>query len=337
MARETAGTPRSAMVLLGIGLLAGSAFVGGAWWGAERATTIDESQASDSVPERAIESGTTGIAAGITAAPASTIEWPPLPSLDTPLAEVFDELTDRARRGDARAACRLGATLQRCAQAREQRHVARDIETEIARRNETPNGVVAMIDRAEGMADKMGAGCDGLVSAQFAQAYQWQKHAAMLDPNLRVAFALSPALERRDFVNQLDLWNDYRSLAMPWLEAAAKEGDAVAVIALARIHGDMRRTSPPLPPFRIEDDERFVTYADLMQRYGIDVPVVIREAAEKRERLPPEARQRATTRADELFRADLPLPDEAAAKAAMSRSLRGLPDEEFCEEGQPSR
>lgn len=315
-----------AAALLGGLLLASTAFIGGTWWERESAGTTADVEDPTNV------AGGDNAPANPDGAASPAIDWPPLPPRETPLAVVFDDLTDRARRGDARAACRLATVLQRCAVAYGQRLAAQDVENSLAYRDDSPDGAIKFIDQMQHTAEELGAGCDDLVPEQFAQAYQWQKHAAMLAPELRVAFALSPALDRREFVNQLELWSDYRSLAMPWLEAAAKEGDVTAVIALARVHGDLRRNSPPVPPFRIGDDERFVVYAELMQRYGVEIPVVIGEAAEKRARLPPDAQQRATARVDELFRVDQPRLDQDQARAAMSRSLLPRADESVCRE-----
>lgn len=52
--------------------------------------------------------------ASSTAATSAESPPSPLPPANTPLADIFDELDQRARRGDAAAACRLGGELQRC-------------------------------------------------------------------------------------------------------------------------------------------------------------------------------------------------------------------------------
>lgn len=185
------------------------------------------------------------------------------------------------------------------------------------------------IARLQTRAEQGAQGCAGVGIDVLRSAFQWQRQAALADPGLRVAFALSPALDPHEFVNELDAWREYRALALPWLEAAAADGDVAAVIALARVHGDLRRTGPRVPPFRVEDDERFVVYADLMQRYGAHADIVARQADAARARLSPAARERAQARADALYRPDAVL-DPAAADAAMRRSLQAVPDAERC-------
>jgi hypothetical protein len=246
------------------------------------------------------------------------------------LASVIDDLLDRAHQGDTKAACRLGAELQRCMMARATGAMAADIERDASRRSDVPDAAVNTIARLQTEAERHGAGCAGVSVGQLKSAFQWQKQAALADPKLRVAFALSPALDPRDFVNQLDEWQDYRALALPWLEAAAAEGDVAAVIALARVFGDLRRTSPRVPPFRVEDDEGFVVYADLMRRYGSRVDVVASEADAARQRLSADARRRASERVDSLYKPDAAL-DDVDAKEAMRVSLQSSIESSRCE------
>lgn len=72
---------------------------------------VAEGDADD--PARALSSAGADKATtvGLTDAAPSAL---PLPPPDAPLAEVIDDLEGRARRGDARAACRLGKALTRC-------------------------------------------------------------------------------------------------------------------------------------------------------------------------------------------------------------------------------
>lgn len=338
MTTDATSRRRIVSVLLAIAVAAIAAFVAGAWWMRTSATAPPLPSVADAgdVAASPAPSDTTGTAASpnpdsaVASAPAAAAAWPALPPLDAPLADVLDDLTDRARRGDPKAACRLGAVLQRCLMARASGNTAADVERDVARRENTPEAAVNTIARLQSQAERAGKGCEGVPVDQLHAAFAWQKQAALANPDLRVAFALSPALDPRDFVNELDAWRDYRALALPWLEQAAAEGDLAAVIALARVHGDLRRTGPRVPPFRLQDDERFVVYADLMQRYGSHVDIIDSEARAARERLSPEARDRAQARADALYRADA-ARDPSAADEAMRASLRVFPDPARCE------
>jgi len=86
-----------------------------------------------------------------------------------------------------------------------------------------------------------------------------------------------------------------------------------------------------LPPqFRIQDDERFVQYAELMDRYGVGLDVVRNAAAEARARLSPEVAARAELRADAMFNADVQPLDADAADKAHGASLRSDLKPERC-------
>lgn len=311
----------------------------GAWWGL-RADRSDPAAAD--VPLAASSGGdasappeqvgrASGEVADATLGAGAREDWPPLPAPGVPVAEMFDELSERAARGDAGAACRLGVELQRCAVAGWSQVAAADIERDVARRASTPEAAVAAIARMQSVADRFSAGCEGLAPEQLDRAFEWQRQAALARPGLRPWFALNPALDRMNFLADIERWAEYRRLALPWLEEAAGQGDPSAVIALARVFGDHRRNSPPFPPFRIRDDERFVVYAELMERYGVGVDVVRRAAEEARERLPPALELRAQEQVDRLHRRDVPPVDAATASRALGNSLQGTADPAACE------
>ncbi|MGQ0801813.1 MAG: hypothetical protein ACT4NL_17085 [Pseudomarimonas sp.] len=254
----------------------------------------------------------------------------PLPPLHTKVADVFEELAERGKRGDADAACRLAAELVRCNAAHMSQGFANDAEQDLARRPASPEQAVAQIARAQQFSESIGKGCDGLSRDQLASAFDWQRQAALLDPSLRLALVLQPALDRRNFLGEFDRWAEYRRLALPWLEEAARAGDAAAVIALARIYGDHRMHVMLPPQFRIQDDERFVQYAELMDRYGVGLDVVRNAAAEARARLSPEVAARAELRADAMFNADVQPLDSQAVDKAHGASLRSDLKPERC-------
>lgn len=254
----------------------------------------------------------------------------PLPPLHTPVANVFEELAKRGKRGDADAACRLAAELVRCSAANISQGFANDAERDLARRPSSPEQAIDQIAHAQQVSESIGKGCEGLSRDQLASAFDWQRQAALLDPSLRMAFVLQPALDRRNFLGEFDRWTEYRRLALPWLQEAASNGDASAVIALARVYGDHRVHVMLAPHFRFRDDERFVQYAELMDRYGVGLDVVRNAAAEARARLSPEVAARADLRADAMFNADVQALDAQAADKAHGASLRSDLKPERC-------
>lgn len=262
-------------------------------------------------------------ASGVTAATAALAALP-LPPPGTRLADVYDELYERARRGDARAACRLAADLGRCRNAPMMPGGRRGgIERRIARIDDEDRreAMIDMVATAESWREQAAQVCDGLSEAQLAQAFALQIQAANALPELRLQAALQPALDRMFPASDVAQWQQYRQLAQPWLEQAAAEGDVAAIMALVRVHGDSRRPSPPWPPYRAIDDGNLVTYATLLERYGLSARFIGDDAVEAaRARLDPAALRRAEERAQALYRPEAK-PDEETRKAAMGRTM----------------
>ncbi len=228
----------------------------------------------------------------------------PLPPADSLVADVFDELLQRARRGDARAACRLASDLQRCRSRMQARMPPpAEIERRIAS-EQNSNRRESMIDyiaRAEAEQERNSKVCTGLDDSHFEHAFALQMQAAREQPELRMWAVINPALDTRFFVDDLEQWTEYRRVAMPWLEAAAAEGDIAAILALARIHGDDRAARPNNPPISQLDGARFLVYAGLLDRYGYMVPPVVAAADAMRQTLDAAALAETTARIDALY------------------------------------
>lgn len=258
----------------------------------------------------------------------------PLPPADSAVVDIFDALQDRARGGDLRASCRLALELQRCSTARVTEQTASNIEGEIARAERTPDNAVNQLARMQSTAQQQGRGCAGLDESHFRHAFDLQLQTALRDPTARLWFALNPALDPWNFVNDLERWTVYRQHAMPWLEEAAARGEPAALIALARVHGDLRRVGPPWPRFRIADPERFLVYAELMARQGIRFTAVTRDVARIRNELDADALRRIDERVAALHRPDRPLLGTDAVAAALEQSMRRIPTPGDCAKAQ---
>lgn len=255
----------------------------------------------------------------------------PLPPIGTPVAEVFDSLKARADRGDASASCRLAQELQRCSEAVWVNSMSTSVENDLARQPATPPGVPETLARMRNSAANLGVGCEGLSDEQRSLAFDYQMRAAEARPDLRLWAALNPALDPQNFVNDLDRWQQYKSKAMTWMEQAATSGDLSAVIALQRVHGDLRRNGPPYPRFRIRDDERFVMYTQLLSRYGIDFAVVKPEFDARRAQLDAAALARIDARVTSLYRSDVPPMNPLRSGEALRDSIRFVPRPGACE------
>ncbi len=148
----------------------------------------------------------------------------PLPPVDTPLAEVIDDLEDRARRGDARAACRLGKALGRCQRT--------DLMVVASRTDQDLANAIAQVPMAareqdlhiqnlmtqQEFARKLSSYCTGIGRPQSRQAIRYQVQAAQSGhPDSIVAVGNFPAWGADDLIAEPQLallLNQYR-LPMP--------------------------------------------------------------------------------------------------------------------------
>lgn len=322
--------------------LAGLAFMGG------RAST-ESSLLGDVEGSDQATPGTTGAASGADDAPSSkpavqslpdraatapqTVE--PLPPVDQPLAESFDDLLERAKRGDARAACRLSVDLARCHRRAQMAGWSSSYERQAARARDdaAANRMIDQVVMLDAAVQRDEAFCAGLGHAQLEWSFPVQLSAARWNPDLRVWVASQPSLDIQRFLGDLEGWQQYRAVALPWLRDAALAGDPVAQVLMARIHGDDRRNGPPIPPFREIDDAAFVTWAHVLNRRGIVYQAVERASAEAQARLGPLASAAALAEGDRIL-ATSPsdFVDESVGNDVTRRSFSPAPSAESCED-----
>lgn len=265
-------------------------------------------------------------------ASASAAAANPLPALDTPVDLIFDDLAERARRGDARAACRLAVELQRCRVAGFAGRGTRWLESRAAREDdgERREAMISELARAENERERSETVCSGLESSQLDQAFAYQQQAAQAMPELRTWAATQPALNFMNFVNELEAWQQYRSVAIPWLESAAREGDFAALAALARVYAQRDPRQMRLPPVSQPDAERFALYAGLLERRGLSFGPLQAELERARSELEPAALARVQNDIDQLATRlpNTPAPQGSALRRALGAAT---PDPDVCE------
>lgn len=205
----------------------------------------------------------------------------PLPPDDRPLTEVFDELSERARKGDQDAACRLAWDLETCAGLEELAQVESTLVDWAAQERPGSTDESRAARRAATMASRLARArkvCAGLDASQTALAPAMMRRAAELgEPRSMARYALNPRFDRLRPLDQVDALHAYRNEASVFLERAVDAGDPLALFGLyqALVRGAIVTRSGTLPidadPVRaLELGLVLRTFADAATIRGID-------------------------------------------------------------------
>ncbi|CAD0356699.1 hypothetical protein LYZ86_09005 [Xanthomonas hortorum pv. cynarae] len=175
----------------------------------------------------------------------------PLPPADTPLRQVFDELSRRAEQGDPAAACRLAIELERCDGIQQQLatydelvwRAKRARERKLVTTNEGGN-----FDAWNKMLDGMAMGlvktadrCEGIRQVSVAERVAlWRQGALAGNPGALAHYAAGNAFRRRDMLELLPELQRYRKEAETLALQAASRGDLQTSLALAAAYSPRR-------------------------------------------------------------------------------------------------
>ncbi|SEM39875.1 hypothetical protein SAMN05428989_3741 [Pseudoxanthomonas sp. GM95] len=230
---------------IALGVLACAGIAAGVWW-------WQRGQAPSAAPV---------VATGVAVAPAVSAPkvaslgaaQTPLPDDGTPLRLVFDGLKQRANGGDARAACRLAAELEKCERVRTQLAQFDDqlgFQQERMERETDPQQRARMqqgMDRFTGGRGQQllqdSEQCDGAPYVSPAErATLWR--AAALGGSLPALtqYAVGNAFRTRDTLDLLPQLQVYRNEAESLALQAAQRGSLKATLALAAAYSPNRDT-----------------------------------------------------------------------------------------------
>jgi len=203
-------------------------------------------------------------------APRVESEPAPLPSLDAPFAEVFDELRDRAARGDHRAACRLAAEAQRCGRVLDDARSIAEIglrasqsDPDIDRSDWSPQRlqlVEAQLERVHRLVERvdgMEQHCSGAPGIAPGQKLAWWHQSARAGNPAAVRGLISgDAFPPDAWFNLLPQLEAIRRDLLPMAWRAHRAGDLEASIALKAAYADASRAGRVLPLSQVvEPDE----------------------------------------------------------------------------------
>jgi hypothetical protein len=213
--------------------------------GAREPAAQGRAQASPSaVPETPLER--------VAAVPSSLA----LPPINTPVAQVLDELERAAHAGDARAACRVAFELERC---HELRALQSSISTfrELAERPgigpELAKRYGAMADREQARFLEARRLCEGVSAADAQDAWRYLLQAARAGHGPSMArFASRRVFSDADPVAALDGLIAYRNEGPAFLARAAQAGypEAYEQLAFAYVTGNDLGLGVPHDPVR---------------------------------------------------------------------------------------
>jgi hypothetical protein len=220
---------------------------------------------------------------------------------DMPVPELLALLGDRARAGDAVAACELGRALNEC----RMQSIVRRMPTRPAPPSDAAGKDVESFVNAEAAREewqeRLAQRCDGLAPGEIAQGVGHQARAALAGhvPSL-VDFINAPMTSPAEFIRDPQLGQLYRTQVWPMLRRALAAGDfqAANMMMIQLGMGQMSPLSAVIP----------ATYQDadaaraMMVLLGSPMPMPLQSAAAPS----PEAIETAQRWVDELFGGRLP-------------------------------
>lgn len=196
-----------------------------------------------SAPE--VEASSSGVVATARTEPKALAYPPP----DIAVTEVIAQLDARARAGDAQAACRIAAELQRCRDIAmwSERWVDYEIER-LARLSLDADTLAARsrdLDEATAYNAQAKRHCEGIAQAQIRRIPHYQLAAARAGHLPSMAeFAMGSQADAASLVADPPLYADYRAQAWPLFQRAFEAGEPAAGAFWWLLLGSGRPISP---------------------------------------------------------------------------------------------
>jgi hypothetical protein len=175
----------------------------------------------------------------------------PLPPPDTPLAAMLDELEERARAGEARAACRLASELSRCAMLQRRREFRAMVDPSgggPARGSRFEEWRIDATARLELQIERDEAVCAGIDRAQSRQSIQWLHRAASAGhvPSMASFATGAWMVYEPGFVHQPELVAAYARDAAAMATRAVEAGDTRLLLPLGLAYAGRSGMAAPL-------------------------------------------------------------------------------------------
>lgn len=211
-----------------------------------------------------------GPSAGASSSPADTNRTAPLPSLDMPVAAMFDDLKRRADRGDARASCRLAVELINCNQLESLAQMGYMQNSESAEKSLTESGLLMAANSVATQQIRQlesAKRCDGISEEQRKLAGNYLLQAASAGiPEAMIRYAEGQSVTNGNSMFGLlqdKGFDQWRGNAVALLEKALRHGEPTAVFVLYVANSD---NNSPIGGLIADDPVKAYSYRLLMNR-----------------------------------------------------------------------
>jgi len=201
--------------------------------------------------------------------------------------DVIRILSPAADAGIPSAACRIASDLQECSTRNANLAAVSAISRGIPTRGEDSKAVdlaARLLEQSSRSDEK----CAGVTPEMASAAFARQQIAAQAGGKMMRWVALNPALDRSDFLNNLNNWQSYKRLADSYFDSAIKKASPENLFPLLNVY--MPSTAGINSSIlRRSDQARFMALMEVAESIGAAVPPDLQMAADKIE-LTPETR-----------------------------------------------
>jgi len=241
--------------------------------------TASSEQKPEAVHKEAlIERGANGSSKEREIKKSQSIEHPPRLPASLPASQILALLKPYAQKGSNEAACRIAMELQHCAQSAMNINVASILaqSAAISHNKQDIENQVALAARLSNNKDP--GKCQGITDDDLKSAFAYQVLASRSIPAMRRRIAINPALDKGNFLNQLEEWKKYKVIADSYFNDALKSHKVEDLIPLLQVYQPIGSISPSVP-LRRNDPATFLALYRIAVGKNIRIPEFIHMAA----------------------------------------------------------
>lgn len=142
-------------------------------------------------------------------------------------------LETQSLRGDKHASCELAVRFRHCAELSKLRSAAIKLEKEAARQAAGSDAERQRVERSAKLQERYSeraAFCEGVSTERSSAAWRYyQRSAEQGHLDAAMEFVISPPLDTRNMLRDIEAWGAYRNAYWPYLQRGIREGDARAL------------------------------------------------------------------------------------------------------------